>query len=231
MKTIGLLGGMSWESTSTYYRLINEGIKHRLGGLHSAKIALYSVDFDEIEELQRIGDWAKAATVLSEAAIGIEKAGAAFLVICTNTMHKIEPEIVKSITIPVLHIADATAAILAEDGICSVGLLGTKFTMEQYFYKGRLADKFNLDVIVPSEDDQNIIHQIIYNELCLGKILDTSREIFVQVINRLKTEGAQAVILGCTEIPLLVCARDVTVPLYDTTAIHAQKAVELALEK
>lgn len=231
MKTIGLLGGMSWESTSTYYRLINEGIKERLGGLHSAKICLYSIDFEEIENLQHNRDWEGAARILCKAANNIEKGGADFLVICTNTMHKVAPEIESSINIPILHIADATAAALVKDGIRKVGLLGTKFTMEEKFYKGRLSEKYNLEVVVPNHDDRNVVHEIIFNELCLGKILEESRNKYIQIINKLKLEGAEAVILGCTEIPLLVSNHDVELPLYDTMAIHAQKSVEFALEK
>ena len=229
MKTIGLLGGMSWESTVSYYQLINKGIKEKLGGLHSAKIVLYSVDFEEIERLQQSDDWQAAAVVLSEAAKNIERGGADFLLICTNTMHKVAPEIEQSITIPLLHIADATGETIIASGHKTVGLLGTAFTMEQDFYKRRLQDKFGLTVIVPEKEDRNTIHDIIYNELCLGRIKDSSKEKAIQIINRLTPKGAEAIILGCTEIPLLVQQEDSSVPLFDTTLIHAQKAVDYSI--
>jgi aspartate racemase len=230
MKTIGLLGGMSWESTVTYYRMINEGIKARLGGLHSAKLCLYSVDFDEIEKLQHLGDWDSTAKILSRAASGLEAAGAEFLIICTNTMHKVATQIEQSINIPLLHIADATAEKVISKGIKSVGLLGTKFTMEQEFYKGRLETGYGLKVYIPDRSDREIVHDIIYNELCLGKIEEASRDQYLRIIGNLAREGAEAVILGCTEIALLVDQDQTPVPLFDTTRLHAESAVDLALE-
>jgi len=229
MKTIGLLGGMSWESTAGYYRSINEGVKNALGGLHSARIVLYSVDFAPVEKLQCAGDWEGTAGILSDAARRIQAAGADFLLICTNTMHKVAPQVEKSIEIPVLHIADATADILVANGIRKVGLLGTAFTMEHDFYKGRLARNYGMEVLVPGADDRKIVHNIIYQELCLGQIRDDSRKAYLRIIDALAGEGAQAVILGCTEIGLLVSQADTPVRLVDTTAIHAAKAVEHAL--
>jgi len=229
MKTIGLLGGMSWESTAGYYRAINEGVKNALGGLHSARIVLYSVDFAPVEKLQRAGDWEGTAGLLSDAARRIQAAGADFLLICTNTMHKVAPQVEKSIEIPVLHIADATADVLVENSIRKVGLLGTAFTMEHDFYKERLARNYGMDVFVPGADDRKIVHAIIYQELCLGQIVDDSRTKYLRIIDTLANEGAQAVILGCTEIGLLVNQADTPVRLVDTTAIHAAKAVEHAL--
>ena len=229
MKTIGLLGGMSWESTASYYKALNEGVKSRLGRLNSAKVVLFSVNFDEIEKLQHQGKWDETAVLLSDAAESVEKAGADFLMICTNTMHKVVPEIESRISIPVLHIADATANVLQADGIEKVGLLGTRFTMEQDFYKGRLADKFGMDVVVPSSEDQDTVHTIIYDELCKGVIKESSKQQYLAIIDKLYAEGAQAVILGCTEIALLVNQQDTEVPLYDTTEIHAKQGVEYAL--
>jgi len=229
MKTIGLLGGMSWESTVGYYRAINEGVKNTLGGLHSAKIAMYSVDFEPIEKLQHAGDWKGTAIILSEAARSVESAGADFLLICTNTMHKVAPEIEKSIKIPLLHIADATAEVLVHEGIKTVGLLGTAFTMEQDFYKGRLSENYGLNVLVPNEEDRQIVHKIIYQELCLGKIQADSKTEYLRIIDMLANQGAEAVILGCTEIGMLVSQDDTKVKLFDTTAIHAEKAVEYAI--
>jgi len=231
MKTIGLLGGMSWESTLGYYRAINEGVRSALGGLHSAKIAMVSVDFEPIEKLQNAGDWERTARILSEAARGVQSAGADFLLICTNTMHKVAPEIEAAIQIPLLHIADATAEILADEGVKSVGLLGTSFTMEQEFYKGRLTEKHGLRVLVPDEKDRRVVHRVIYEELCMGKIVEDSRAEFLRVIDDLSARGAEAVILGCTEIGMLVRQADTNVRLLDTTAIHARKAVERALTK
>ena len=228
MKTIGLLGGMSWESTQTYYRLLNEGVKTRLGGLHSAKIVLYSVDFADIEALQHKGDWGATARILSDAALSLEKAGADFLVIGTNTMHKVAPEIEQVLRIPLLHIADATAKVLARDGISRVGLLGTRFTMEQAFYRERL-EKAGIDVVIPDEPQRHLIHRVIYEELCLGQIVADSRRAYLEVVDSLAERGAEAVILGCTEIGLLIRQDDTPVPLYDTTGIHAAQAVELAL--
>ena len=228
MKTIGLLGGMSWESTLGYYRTINEGVKNTLGGLHSAKIVMYSVDFEPIEKLQHAGDWQGTARILVEAAQSIESAGADFLLICTNTMHKVAPEIEQAIQIPLLHIADATAETLVQEGIKTVGLLGTAFTMEQDFYKGRLSDKYGLEVLVPDREDRQIVHKIIYNELCLGKIQTDSKAEYIRIIKLLEDQGAEAVILGCTEISMLVSQADTNVRLLDTIAIHAEKAVEYA---
>lgn len=228
-KTIGLLGGMSWQSTTTYYRELNEGIQAQLGGLHSAKICMVSVDFAEIERLQHNGDWDGTAAILSKAAAEVEKGGADFLLICTNTMHKVASQIEASISIPVLHIADATAQRLRDDGIKKVGLLGTKFTMEQDFYKGRLAEKYGIDVIVPDQSERDDVHAVIYNELCLGTIDQNSRERYLKIIERLAANGAEAVILGCTEIALLVQQDHTATPLYDTTAIHAEQAVRQAL--
>ena len=228
-KTIGLLGGMSWESTAIYYRELNEGIKTKLGGLHSARICMVSVDFEEIEKLQQIEDWNGTAVILSEAAIAIEKGGADFLLICTNTMHKVAPQIEANISIPILHIADATAQRLREAGIKKVGLLGTRFTMEQDFYKGRLVEKYGIDVIVPNEPEREDVHSVIYNELCLGTIDQNSRERYLKIIAQLAANGAEAVILGCTEIALLVKQNHTATPLYDTTAIHAEQAVLEAL--
>lgn len=229
MKTIGLLGGMSWESTAGYYKALNEGVKARLGGLHSAKICLYSVNFHEIEKLQHQARWDKTAIILSDAARSVELGGADFLMICTNTMHKVVPEIESKISIPILHIADATAQDLVRDGINKVGLLGTRFTMEQDFYKSRLRDKFGIEVVVPGKDDQNTVHDIIYGELCQGIIRRESKERYLNIIDTLSREGAQAVILGCTEIALLVQQSDTNFPLYDTTQIHARHGVEWAL--
>lgn len=228
MKTIGLLGGMSWESTQTYYRLINEGVKSRLGGLHSAKLVLYSVDFAEIEALQHQGDWPATARILSGAALSLENAGADFLMIGTNTMHKVAPEIEEAINIPLLHIADATAKVLTQDNIQRVGLLGTRFTMEQAFYRERL-EAAGIEVVTPDAPQRAEVHRVIYEELCQGEIQAASREAYLAVINSLAEQGAQAVILGCTEIGLLIKQTDTPVPLYDTTAIHAAQAVNQAL--
>ena len=229
MKTIGLLGGMSWESTVDYYRLINQGVKKNLGGLHSAKIVLYSVDFDAVEKMQGAGDWDGAAKLLINAAKNIQAAGADFLVICTNTMHKVAPQVEASIDIPLLHIADATAQALQQDNIKMVGLLGTAFTMEQDFYKGRLVDQFGLSVLTPNETDRKIIHDVIYDELCLGRQLPDSKAEYLRIVGGLANQGAQAVVLGCTEIGMLIKQNDTNVKLLDTTKIHAQKAVEYAL--
>jgi len=229
MKTIGLLGGMSWESTELYYRLINEGIKANLGGLHSAKLALISVDFHEIEEMQHSGDWTGTARILSEAAQQVEAAGADFLLICTNTMHKVAAEIQATINIPLLHLADATASRIKATGIERVGLLGTNFTMEQDFYKGRLIEQHGLNVFVPPKPDRDIVHRIIYEELCLGQVRADSRREYLRIMEDLQAAGAQAIIEGCTEIVLLVQQEHTSIPLFDTTAIHAEAAVEMAL--
>jgi len=230
MKTVGLLGGMSWESTVGYYQAINKGVKQSLGGLHSAKIVLYSVDFDPIEKLQHQGDWEGTAEILSQAAANIERAGADFLLICTNTMHKVAPQIEQNINIPLIHIADATAENLVKKGIKTVGLLGTAFTMEQDFYKERLTENYGLTVIVPEKSDREIIHHVIYKELCLGNALPASKAEYLRIIDWLASQGAEAVILGCTEIGMLVEQSDTEIPLLDTTYIHAQKAVECAIE-
>lgn len=230
MKTIGLLGGMSWESSIGYYRAINQGVKESLGGLHSAKIALYSVDFSPIEKLQHQGDWEGTAKLLTEAAISVQQAGADFLLICTNTMHKVAEQIEQAIDIPILHIADATAEVLVEQGIKTVGLLGTAFTMEQAFYKSRLTEKYGLTVLVPNAADREIVHNVIYKELCLGNSLPASKAEYLRIIAALANQGAETVILGCTEIGMLVAQADTNTPLLDTTYIHAQKAVELAIE-
>jgi aspartate racemase len=229
MKTIGLIGGMSWESTVGYYRAINEGIKNRMGGLHSAKIAMYSLDFEPIEKLQNAGDWEGTAKILSEAAQNVQAAGADFLLICTNTMHKVAPEIEAAVQIPLLHIADSTAEIIVEEGIKSVGLLGTAFTMEQEFYKGRLISNYDLEVLVPNEHDRQIVQNTIYQELCMGKIKPDSKAEFLRIIDTLASQGAGGVILGCTEIGMLVNQTDTDVRLFDTARIHAEKAVEYAI--
>ncbi|MGY3945428.1 aspartate/glutamate racemase family protein [Aeromonas tecta] len=229
MKCIGLLGGMSWESTVSYYQALNRGVRARLGGLHSARVLLNSVDFAEIERLQHAGDWPATARLLSVAARDLQAGGADFLLIGTNTMHKVAPEIEAAIEIPLLHIADATAKRLVADGVSRVGLLGTRFTMEQDFYKGRLETLFGLEVLVPKEAERERVHRIIYDELCLGEVHDASRAEYLAIIAGLAEAGAQAVILGCTEIALLVGDEKAAVPLYDTTAIHAEAAVEWAL--
>lgn len=229
MKTIGLLGGMSWESTTDYYRLINTLTKEQLGGLHSAKLVLYSVDFAEIEILQQQGHWEKAGQLLIQASQNVEKAGADFLVICTNTMHIVADSIQQNIQIPIVHIADATGEALQHANIKKVGLLGTAFTMEKAFYKNRLTDKYDLEVITPNAEDRIIVHNIIYDELCSGIIQQSSKETYLAIINKLVDEGAQAIILGCTEIGMLIKQSDTAVPLFDTTQIHAEKAVSLAL--
>ncbi|MDC7235743.1 MAG: aspartate/glutamate racemase family protein [Spirochaetales bacterium] len=229
MKKIGLLGGMSWESTQHYYRLINEGVREELGGLHSAELLLYSVDFDPIEKLQHAGDWEGTEKILTAASLSLEKAGAEGLLICTNTMHKVAPGIEKALNIPLLHIADATAEALKRDGIETVGLLGTAFTMEQDFYKGRLTDKFGLDVLVPETEERQFVHDVIYQELCLGDIRENSAASYYGIMENLTDRGAQAVILGCTEIGTLVKQEKTDIKLYDTTEIHARKAVAFAL--
>jgi len=229
MKTIGLLGGMSWESTVGYYQAINKGVKESLGGLHSAKIAMYSVDFSQIEKLQHSGDWGGTAEILIDAAKNVQAAGADVLLICTNTMHKVAPQIENAIDIPLLHIADATAEVLVEKGIKTVGLLGTAFTMEQDFYKGRLINNYGLTVHIPTEADREIIHNVIYKELCLGKVNPSSKIEYLRIIEDLANQGAEAVILGCTEIGLLVNQTDTDITLLDTTYIHAKKAVEYAI--
>lgn len=228
MKTIGLIGGMSWESTVTYYQIINTVVKEQRGGLHSAKILLYSVDFAEIERYQTSAEWNKSAEVLADAAERLEKAGADFIVICTNTMHKVAPDIAQRIHIPILHIADATAEVLCAERIKTVGLLGTKYTLTQDFYKKRLIDK-GLEVIIPEPDEIELINAVIYNELCRGLISDKSRMKYLDIIGGLQKKGAEAVILGCTEIGLLISKNDVKLPVFDTTLIHAQLAAQKAI--
>lgn len=228
MKTIGLIGGMSWESTVTYYQVINETVKRELGGLHSAKILLYSVDFDEIERYQASGEWDKSADVLSDAAVRLEKAGADLIVICTNTMHKVVPQMKQHISIPIIHIAEATAEKLKEQGITTVGLLGTKYTMTQDFYKAKLVEA-GIRVLIPNDDDVETVNSVIYHELCLGNIRQTSKEAYLSIIKKLDDAGAQGVILGCTEIGLLIQQADVTLPVFDTTLIHAEKAALVSI--
>lgn len=229
MKTIGLIGGMSWESTVTYYRVINEEIKKRLGGFHSGKILLYSVDFEEIEKCQMSGEWEKSGEILADAAKRLEKAGADFIVICTNTMHKVFGQVQAAVKIPVLHIAETTAEIMKKDKITKTGLLGTKFTMEQDFYKSVLAEN-GIEAVVPDEDGIKTVNDVIYNELCMGQIKESSKKQFLEIIEKLRDQGAQAVILGCTEIGLLVEQKDVDIPVYDTALIHAEVAAEKSLK-
>jgi aspartate racemase len=229
MKTIGLVGGMSWESTVEYYRIINEAVKERLGGFHSAKIVMVSVDFADVETLQHRGEWDKAAVLLAEAALRVEAAGADFALLCTNTMHRVFDAVQGAVRIPLLHIADVTAREVRARGLAKVGLLGTRFTMEQEFYKGKLARDYGLEVLIPEEEERRAIHTILYDELCLGKIEEASREVFRKIILRLEARGAQGIILGCTEIPLIVKQQDSTLPLFDTTDLHARAAVDEAL--
>ena len=228
MKTLGLLGGMSWESTVTYYQIINETVKEELGGLHSAKILLYSVDFAEIEAHQASGAWDKSAEALGNAAKRLEKAGADYLVICTNTMHKVAPRIQSQISIPLIHIADATADALEDAGVKTVALLGTKYTMTQDFYKDKLTDR-GIQVLVPDGPDIETVNRVIYDELCRGIISPASRASYVEIIGKLKDKGAQGVILGCTEIGLLIRPEDSPLPVFDTTVIHAKKAAHMAI--
>ena len=229
MKTIGLIGGMSWESSIEYYRIVNEAVRTKLGGLHSAKSLMYSVDFAEIEILQHEGRWPEAAQVLIGAAKGLERGGADFIVLCTGTMHKVADDIQAHIQIPMLHIADATAQRVRDSGIRKIGLLGTRFTMEEEFYIGRLVQKHGLDVIVPNAHERGIVHRVIYDELVLGMMREPSKGRYIDIIERMVKEGAEGVILGCTEIGLLVHEQDCSVPLFDTTKIHAMAAVEYAL--
>jgi aspartate racemase len=229
MKTIGLIGGMSWESTMPYYRLINEGVKQRLGGLHSARLVLYSVDFHEIERLQHDGNWDEAGAQLAAAARALRAAGAEFLVLCTNTMHKVAATIEAAVEIPLLHIADPTAEAIRQAGIGTIGLLGTRFTMEEDFYRGRLAAHHGLNVLIPDAADREVVHRVIYAELCLGATREESRAAYRAIIGRLAAQGAQGIILGCTEIGLLIKPEDAPVPLFDTTALHAASAIDFAL--
>ena len=223
MKTIGLIGGMSWESTVTYYKIINETVKEKLGGLHSAKCILYSVDFQEIEECQANGNWKKSGEILGEAANNLEKAGAGFIVICTNTMHKVINQIKEKISIPILHIAEMTAEKILEKGLKNIALLGTKYTMEQDFYKSKLIEK-GINVIIPDKNDIEIINKVIYDELCLGTINSNSKKKFLEIVDKLRSKGAEGIILGCTEIGLLIKNEDTDVPLFDTAVIHAEEA-------
>jgi len=229
MKTIGLIGGMSWESTANYYRGINNGVKKALGGLHSAEIILVSVDFHPIEQLQNKGEWAAAGEILAGAARRVAAGGADFFLICTNTMHKVADQAEQAVDIPLLHIADATGEALGRDSVRKIGLLGTAFTMEQPFYKGRLFENFGIEVLIPDTADRKKVHDVIYQELCLGRVEEDSKKAFVRITGELAQEGAEAVILGCTEIGMLMGQDDTDVPLYDTTKIHAENAVERAL--
>ncbi|HEB0854668.1 TPA: aspartate/glutamate racemase [Citrobacter freundii] len=229
MKTIGLLGGMSWESTIPYYRLINEGVKKRLGGLHSAQILLHSVDFHEIEACQSSGDWQQAGEILAQVAMGLQQAGAQGIVLCTNTMHKVAGAIETACEVPFLHIADATGRAISQQKMSNVALLGTRYTMEQEFYRGRLQQEFGINTLIPEQDDRQKINQIIFEELCLGEFSDTSRDYYLNVIDGLARQGAQGVIFGCTEIGLLVPAQMSPLPVFDTAAIHAADAVEFML--
>jgi aspartate racemase len=229
MKTIGLIGGMSWESSIEYYRIINETVRDKLGKLHSAKSVMISVDFAEIEALQHEGRWDEAANLLIAAAQNLEKTGADFVLICTNTMHKLADEVQKHIHVPLFHIADATAQRIKAQGLKKIGLLGTRFTMEEDFYKDRLIEKHGLEVVIPTKGERGIVHRVIYDELCLGKIKRDSKEEYIRIMEHLVAEGAEGIILGCTEISLLVGQEDSSVPLFDTTRIHAVAAVEFAL--
>lgn len=228
MKTIGLLGGMSWESTVLYYQLLNEGVRERLGGLHSAKILMHSVDFAEIEQFQVNGQWDKAGEQLAASAVGLEKIGADMILICTNLMHKVAHIIESQINVPLLHIADAAGTAIISQGLKKVGLLGTRYTMEEDFYRQRLLDKYNLEVAIPEQKDRDYVHKIIFTELCLGKLTDESRQNYLAIIEKLRAQGAEGVILGCTEIPLLVRQEDTDLPLFNTAALHAQFALEHA---
>jgi len=230
MKTIGLIGGMSWESSLEYYRIINEEVKRKLGGLHSAKILMYSVDFEEIEKVQHQGKWDEATKLMIGAAQRLEKGGVDFVVICSNTMHKMSGEVQKNIGVPLLHIGDATAEKIKEVSFKKVGLLGTRFTMEEDFYKRRLTGRYGLEVVIPDEKGRQLVHDIIYKELCLGMIKPSSKGQFCEIIQNLVRDGAEGIILGCTEIPLLIKQEDVKVPLFDTTRIHAESVVEYALK-
>ena len=230
MKTIGLLGGMSWESTLAYYKALNQGVHDQLGGLHSAKIVLHSVDFEPFETLMKKGDWEAIGDQLGDAAVGLERSGADFFLICTNTMHKIAPAIEKRVKIPLLHIADAAGQALISDNIGKVGLLGTSFTMEEEFYKERLNSRYDIDVFVPNQKDRQIVNSVIFKELCQGKITMTAKNEYIRIIELLEDLGAEAILLGCTEIGMLVQPGDVATNLYDTTPIHAAAAVQMALK-
>lgn len=229
MKTIGLLGGMSWQSTLDYYKLINQQVNTKLGGLHSAKICMVSVDFASLEKNMSAGDWEACAATLIEAGKAVEKAGADCLLICTNTLHKVAPQVNKAINIPLLHIADGAGQVLVENGISTIGLLGTRFTMEEDFYKLRLAERYGLKVIVPNAQDRQRVDKIIFTELCMGTVKNESRDEYIRIMNELKDQGAEAILLACTEIAMLVTAKHTDIPLFDTTAIHAEKAVRFSL--
>jgi aspartate racemase len=229
MKTIGMIGGMSWESSIEYYRIINQTVRDRLGGLHSAKCVMYSVDFAEIEALQHQGKWGEATRMMIDAARNVERGGADFVIICTNTMHKMADDVKQALDIPLLHIADATAEKIKAQGLHKVGLLGTKFTMEQDFYRGRLVDRHGLEVVIPDDRQREMVHRVIYDELCLGQIKADSKGQYVDIMAEFVDDGAQGIILGCTEIGLLIGAQDSQVPLFDTTYLHAVAAVEYAL--
>ena len=229
MKTIGMIGGMSWESSLEYYRIINEEVRERMGGLHSAKSLMISVDFAEIEAMQHEGRWDDAGKAMADAALSLERGGADLIILCTNTMHKLAPQIEAAVRIPLLHIADATAGQIQTAGLHTIGLLGTRFTMEEDFYRGRLEKKFGLKVLIPEKQERDLIHQVIYDELCLGIIREDSREAYRTILHQLVAAGAQGIILGCTEIGLLVGPEDSPVPLFDTTRIHAEEAVTTAL--
>jgi aspartate racemase len=229
MKTIGLLGGMSWESTLHYYKLINTQISKELGGFHSAKLSMISVDFAELEENMSSGNWSACAKILISAAQKVESTGADCLLICTNTLHKVAPQVEEAIQIPLLHIADGAGEALVKNGISTIGLLGTRFTMEEDFYRLRLAEKYGLKVIVPNAQDRQIVDRIIFTELCMGKVNNESRDEYIRVMNELNDLGAEAILLGCTEIAMLVTSEHTNIPLFDTTAIHAEKAVRFSL--
>ena len=229
MKTIGLIGGMSWESTVTYYKIINETVKEKLGRLHSAKCILYSVDFQEIEECQANGNWEKSGEILGEAAYNLEKAGVDFIVICTNTMHKVVNQVKEKISVPILHIAEMTAEKILEKGLKNIALLGTKYTMEQDFYKSKLIEK-GINVIIPDKNDIETINEVIYDELCLGTINFNSKKKFLEIVDKLRNKGAEGIILGCTEIGLLIKNEDTDVPLFDTAIIHAEQAAMYSIK-
>ncbi|MHA2030498.1 MAG: aspartate/glutamate racemase family protein [Candidatus Kariarchaeaceae archaeon] len=230
MKTIGLIGGMSWESSSEYYRIINEEVKQRLGGTHSAQSIMFSVNFEEIEKLQEEGEWDNLSVIMADVAKVLEKAGADVIILCTNTMHKTAYHVQENISVPFIHIADPTADKIKSEGMQKIGLLGTKYTMEYEFYKDRLIETHGLDVMIPDDDDRQVVHDIIFKELVLGEIKDESKKQYKQIINKLKEKGAEGIILGCTEISLLIKPKDVTIPLFDTTELHAIAAVDFALQ-
>lgn len=229
MQTIGLIGGMSWESSLEYYRLINQFVKEKLGGMHSAQSLMFSVDFEPIQQLQHKDEWEKLTEMMIDAAKRLEMGGADLIVICTNTMHKMAEAVEQNINLPLIHIADAAAEEIKKQKLKKIALLGTRFTMEQDFYKKRLADRHQLEVIIPNNEEMNIIHHIIYKELCMGQIKGASKKAYQDIIERLAQNGAEGVILGCTEIPLLIKQKDVSIPIFDTTTIHARKAVEQAI--